>query len=278
MHTRKGPGGQLIWASKKHEKVFCQYKDIVRERAITEGIIDPNDASNTHVPFEGKDWDAAIVADCQGKRIGRGNKLFGFGNGGRPLLNLPTSRTHASSICQANAQDSSKSIRELKLELEMDDLKEMVKQLKEQQEKDRQDRELERQERERQNQWLMQLFMNPPQQRVPWSSQQQQQNQWTPGLMMGASGTFQQHLQQQNQWPLAMFSPQQLLQPLQQPHSDHSSASPNNGRGACGNEGGGSGGGNCGSGIFVGGVGNTSLLEMLTDPNYGRGGNGSQAV
>ncbi|KAL6587743.1 hypothetical protein OROMI_000721 [Orobanche minor] len=96
--------------------------------------------------------------------------------------------------------------------------------------------------------------------------------------MMGASGTFQQHRQQQNQWPLAMFSPQQLLQPLQQPHSDHSSASPNNGRGACGNEGGGSGGGNCGSGIFVGGVGNTSLLEMLTDPNYGRGGNGSQAV
>ncbi|KAL6554901.1 hypothetical protein OROGR_006159 [Orobanche gracilis] len=80
------------------------------------------------------------------------------------------------------------------------------------------------------------------------------------GLMMGASGTFQQHKQQQNQWLLAMFSPQQLLQPLQQPHSDHSSASPNNGRGACGNEGGGgSGGGNYGSGIFVGGVGNTSL-------------------
>ncbi|KAL6585868.1 hypothetical protein OROMI_002512 [Orobanche minor] len=100
-------------------------------------------------------------------------------------------------------------------------------------------------------------------------------------LMMGASGTFQQHPQQQNQWPLAMFSPQQqLLQPLQQPHSGHSSASPNSyGRGACGNEGGGgSGGGNIGSGIFVGVVGNTFLLEMLTDPNYGRGGNGSQAV
>ncbi|KAL6587744.1 hypothetical protein OROMI_000722 [Orobanche minor] len=47
MHTRKGPGGQLIWDNR-------QYKDIVRERAITEGIIDPNDASNTRVPFEGK--------------------------------------------------------------------------------------------------------------------------------------------------------------------------------------------------------------------------------
>ncbi|KAL6533531.1 hypothetical protein OROMI_027643 [Orobanche minor] len=138
MHTRKGPSGQLIWASKKHEKVF---------RAITEGIIDPNDASNTRVPFEGKDWDAAIVAESQGKRIGRGNKIFGFGNSGRPLLNLPTSRTHASSICQATAQDSFKSIRELKLESEMDNLKETVKQLKE-----RQDRELERQEHERQNQ------------------------------------------------------------------------------------------------------------------------------
>ncbi|KAL6563033.1 hypothetical protein OROHE_005620 [Orobanche hederae] len=269
MHTRKGPGGQLIWR---------QYKDIVRERAITEGIIDPNDASNTRVPFEAKDWDAAIVADSQGKRIGRGNKLFGFGNGGRPLLNLPTSRTHASSICQATAQDSSKSIRELKLESEMDDLKETVKQLKEQQEKERQDRDLEQQEHERQNQWLMQLLMNPQQQRVPWSSQQQQQNQWAPSLVMGASGTFQQQPQQQNQWPLAMFSPQQQLlqlqqQSLQQPHSGHSSSLPDSyGRGSCGNEGGG------GSGIFAGRVENTSLLEMLTDPNYGRGGNASQAV
>ncbi|KAL6533532.1 hypothetical protein OROMI_027644 [Orobanche minor] len=100
--------------------------------------------------------------------------------------------------------------------------------------------------------------------------------------MMGASGTFQQQPPQQNQWPLAMFSPQllqlqqqSLQQPLQQPHSGHSSSLPDSyGRGSCGNEGGGGSGG----GIFAGGVGNTSLLEMLTDPNYGRGGNESQAV
>ncbi|KAL6570032.1 hypothetical protein OROMI_014546 [Orobanche minor] len=101
MHTRKGPDGrELIWATQKHEKVFNQYKEIIHEKAITEGVLDSNDASNTRLPFEGQDWEDAVVSLSEGRRVRRrGNIIFGFGTGGRPLLGLQSGRTHASSLC-----------------------------------------------------------------------------------------------------------------------------------------------------------------------------------
>lgn len=78
---------------------------MAREKAISEGVIDPESAPNAHMPFQKDTWGAVAKDYTAGKQT-KGARIIGFGEGGAAILNLPMSRKRVSYIC-SNAPSSS---------------------------------------------------------------------------------------------------------------------------------------------------------------------------